>query len=78
MERLHSLLLLLLIVSVLALLLALVWRADQHSREADATLACIERAQATATIALLAPSASVDAAGRVAAMKTLGAQIDSC
>ena len=41
-------------------------------------LACIERAQATATIAMLAPADNVDAQGRLDAMQTLGKRIDDC
>ena len=68
------------LVVVLALLLvgAVVWRADQHARQADDTLICIQRAQATATIALLTPSGSVDEKGRLKAIQLLGHQIDAC
>lgn len=49
--------------------------------EADddrAELACLQRAQATATIAMLAPDANIDAQGRLDAMSTLGQRIDAC
>ena len=76
-SRLTSVLDLVLIVAVLVLGLV-VWRADQHARDADRTLACLERAQATATVAMLAPAASVDEEGRLRAMQTLGNRIDDC
>ena len=68
------------LVVVLALLLVgvVVWRADQHAREADDTLICIQRAQATATIALLTPGRSVDKKGRLQAIQVLGQRIDAC
>ena len=77
MGRLNAVLDLILIIAVLAVGL-IVWRADQHEREADQTLACLQKAQATATIALLAPSSSVDEEGRLRAMQTLGQRIDNC
>ncbi len=76
-SRLDSILHLVLIVAVLAVGLV-VWRADEHARDADRTLICLQRAQATATIAMLAPSESVDEEGRLGAMQTLGNRIDDC
>jgi hypothetical protein len=55
-----------------------VWTADRHARDAADRQLCVERADATATIALLAPSASVDPDGRIEAMATLGERIDAC
>jgi hypothetical protein len=77
MGRLNAVLNLILIVAVLAVGLV-VWRADHHAREADRTLACLQKAQATATVALLAPSSTVDEEGRLRALQTLGKRIDNC
>jgi hypothetical protein len=77
MERLNSVLNLVLIAAVIAVGVV-VWRADQHAREADRTLACLQRAQATATVAMLAPADSVDDKGRLQAMQVLGKHLDAC
>jgi uncharacterized iron-regulated membrane protein len=63
----------------------LVWRVAERAQE-DAERAqedaerqsCIQRAEATAVIALLAPPGEVDAKGRLRAMTTLGAHVDDC
>ena len=55
-----------------------VFRASEQAHDDQAELICLERAQATATIALLAPTGSVDAEGRLQAMATLGDQVDRC
>ncbi len=62
-----------------------VWDADRHARDAakDAQSAaehqsCLEKAAATAVIAQLAPTATIDKEGRLQAMSTLGDQIDAC
>ena len=77
MDRTHSVLQL---VVVLALLLVgiVVWQADQHARAADDRLICLQRAQATATIALLTPSKVVDKKGRLQAIQLLGRRVDAC
>jgi multidrug efflux pump subunit AcrA (membrane-fusion protein) len=74
----------LLVVLTAALILAVTglgivtYRAAEQAHDDQAELACLQRAQATATIALLATAASVDADGRLQAMNTLGAQVDGC
>ena len=75
----------LLVVSLLSVLIALVvvngilvWRADKQARRDSDRQSCIERVQATAMIALLAPSSQVDAQGRVRAIQALGAKLDRC
>jgi uncharacterized iron-regulated membrane protein len=84
MDRLVAILVGVLIVVVL-LLGFLTWRADDHARDAATTahddavrIACINKAQATATVALLAPAAEVDVEGRRAAIAELGTQLDAC
>lgn len=77
MTRLTDTLLLVLIVAVVGLGVV-VWRADMHARDASERELCIARANATATVALLAPEPSIDEEGRVAAMRTLGERIDAC
>jgi hypothetical protein len=52
--------------------------ASEQAAEDREELACLERAHATATIALLTPKGNIDDAGRLAAIKTLGAQVDAC
>jgi hypothetical protein len=76
-NRLTDILLLVLIVAVVGLGVV-VWRADVHARDASERDLCIARADATATIALLAPAETVDEEGRVSAMKVLGETIDDC
>ena len=41
-------------------------------------IACLERIHATAAVTLLVPDASVDADGRVDAVRTLSEQLDAC
>jgi hypothetical protein len=77
MDRLVATLLSVLILAVTGLGFV-VWRADQHARDAADRQLCVARADATATIALLAPSASVDPDGRLEAMDTLGDRLDAC
>jgi hypothetical protein len=77
MDRLVSVLLLVLIVAVLGVG-AVTWRADQQARDRAEELVCLERAHATAAIALLAPGSAVDEQGRLDAMQTLGSRIDKC
>lgn len=77
MERLISLLLLLLIVSVLGVGFV-VARADDQARDDRRETACLGRVQATAAVALLVPSSKVDVAGRLAAVDKLGAAIEGC
>lgn len=77
MKRLDSVLLLVLIAAVLAVGVV-TWRADEHARAADRTLLCLERAQATAVVAQLAPEKTIDDQGRLDAMRTLGARLDTC
>jgi hypothetical protein len=77
MERVVPVLLVVLIVAVVGLGIV-EWRADQHAREAADRELCVERAHATATIALLTPAERVDADGRLAAVRSLGAAVDAC
>ena len=77
MDRLTSTLLLVLIVAVTALGVV-VWRADLHARDAAERELCVSSANATATIALLAPAETIDEEGRVAAMRVLGKRVDEC
>jgi hypothetical protein len=77
MDRAAALLLLVLVASVLGVGVV-VHRADVRAHEDSRELACLQRAQATATIALLAPEASVDEQGRLDAIATLGQQVDDC
>jgi hypothetical protein len=72
-----SVLLLILLAAVLGLGVA-VWRADQHAHDAADRQQCIERAHATATIALLTPASRVDVDGRIEAIHTLGEAVDAC
>ena len=53
-------------------------RRPRTTADDRAELACLLRAQVTATIALLAPEENVDAQGRLGAMQTLGKQVDAC
>jgi hypothetical protein len=77
MDRLEAVLLVVLVVAVTGLGLV-TWRADQEARDASRELACIERAQTTASIALLTPRANVDDQGRLDAIKVLGQQLENC
>lgn len=54
------------------------YRGAQQAHDDLAELACLEKANATAAIALLAPEASIDGEGRLQAMSTLGTQVDAC
>ena len=56
----------------------LVWRAAVVAHDDAERESCLQRAEATAVIALLAPADRVDTDGRLAAMETLGAQVDDC
>jgi hypothetical protein len=77
MERLLSLVMLCLVAAVVGVGVV-VHRAAEQADQDRAELACLQRAQATATIALLAPKDQIDDEGRVNAMKTLGGQVDGC
>ncbi len=74
-----------LVVALLSVLIALVaangflvWRADEQARDDAERQACIQKAEATAVIALLAPESEVDAQGRLQAIGALGNQVDEC
>jgi hypothetical protein len=77
MERLYLLVMLCLVAAVVGVGVVVNRAADQ-AEDDRAELACLQRAQATATIALLAPPANVDAQGRLDAIKTLSRQVDAC
>jgi len=77
MERLLFVVLLCLVTAVVGVGVV-VYRAADDAAEDRAELACLQRAQATATIALLAPADNVDPQGRLDAIKTLGRQVDAC
>lgn len=77
MERLLSVVLLCLVVAVVGVGVV-VHRAAEAAADDRAELACLERAQATATIALLAPEDRVDPEGRLDAIRTLTAEVDGC
>jgi hypothetical protein len=77
MDRLVSVLLLVLIASVLGIGVVLV-RADQRAHEDAERQACLVRAQATATVALLTPGDRVDAEGRLEAVRVLSERLDAC
>jgi hypothetical protein len=77
MERLYFLVMLCLVAAVVGVGVV-VYRAAEQAEDDRAELVCLQRAQATATIALLAPAANVDAQGRLDAMQTLGTQVDGC
>ena len=51
---------------------------ERRSHERLEQLVCIERAQATAAIAVMVPAERVDVEGRVDAARSLGAQVDAC
>jgi hypothetical protein len=74
-----------LVIAMLSVLIVLVtahgfllWRADEHAQEDAKRQSCIQLAEATAVIALLAPAGQVDAEGRLRAIAALGAQVDDC
>ena len=77
MERLSSIVLLCLVVAVLGVGLIL-YRAAEQAEEDRAELVCLQRAETTATIVMLAPSQSVDPQGRLEAMGALGKKVDAC
>ncbi len=77
MERLLFVVLLCLVVAVVGVGVV-VFRAADDAAEDRAELACLQRAQATAAIALLAPATNVDPQGRLDAIKTLSRQVDAC
>jgi len=77
MERLQSVLLLCLVAAVVGVGVV-DYRAAERAADDQAELECLERAQTTATIAMLAPDADVDAQGRLDAMKALGRRVDDC
>jgi len=77
MDRLQSVLMLLLIVVVTGVGVV-AWRADQNARDSSARLECIARVQATASLALMAPQSRVDEQGRIAAIRTLSQRLDAC
>jgi membrane protein required for beta-lactamase induction len=77
MERLISVVLLCLVAAVVGVGVV-VYRAADEAADDRAELACLQRAQATATIAMLAPEENVDAQGRLDAIQTLGKQVDAC
>lgn len=55
-----------------------VYVAAEQAADDREELACLQRVQTTATLALLTPEGNVDDAGRLAAIKTLGARVDGC
>jgi len=76
-NRLAPTLLVVILVAVLGLGVV-VWRADEAARADRRRSLCLERAQATATIALLVPRSQIDEQGRLDAVETLGNQVDAC
>jgi hypothetical protein len=77
MNRVESILLLVLVIAVTGLGVVQ-FRADQRAREAEKELICVERAHATASIALLTPPDRVDESGRIRAIEVLGNQLEEC
>lgn len=82
MDRLIATLLSVLIVLVLTTGI-LVWRADQRARADAERQACIQRTEATATIAVFLPTVLTDPdnetrQARVNAIETLSHQLDDC
>ncbi len=77
MERLFFVVMLCMVAAVVGVGVV-VYRAADQAEDDRAELVCLQRAQATATIAMLAPAANVDPQGRLDAMKVLGNQIDGC
>lgn len=79
-----------LVIALLAVLIVLVaghgvlvWRADQHAQDAAERQACLQGAQTTAIIALVAPAliAPADEEGKerqLEAVSALGNQADAC
>lgn len=76
-NRLVAVLLVVILVAVLGVGMV-VWRADEAARADRQESICLERAQATAAIALLVPRSEVDEQGRLEAVETLGTQVDAC
>jgi len=77
MERLISVLVLCLLVAVIGVGVVVHVASEQAADDRE-ELACIERAHATATIAMLAPADNVDAQGRLDAIEVLGARLEAC
>lgn len=77
MERVLVLLMSALVIAVVGLGVV-VHRAAEQAQDDQEELACLQRANATATIALLAPADVVDEEGRIKAIQTLSSQIDGC
>lgn len=77
MERLHFVLMLCVVAAVVGVGVV-VYRAAEQADQDRAELACLQRAQATATVALLAPEDQIDPQGRLNAMQTLGKRVDDC
>jgi uncharacterized protein HemX len=77
MDRLVAILLFLLLVVVLGFGLALS-RGQQQAHDDTRELACIERVNATASIAVLVPRANVDNEGRLESVQTLGDALENC
>ncbi len=79
-----------LIVSLLSVLIVLVaghgflvWRAGEEAQDEAEKQTCLQRAQTTTTIALIAPALIVKAEegaldAKVSALGTLGSQADAC
>lgn len=70
--------LLLTLVTLVAINGVLVWRAGEQAERDAERQACIQKAEATAVIALLAPESEVDAEGRMTAIGALGSRVDAC
>lgn len=66
------------LLAAVVTLCVVTWRGDQRAHDDAVRLACLERAHATAAIAMLARGDQVDDEGRLQAMKVLGAQLDDC
>ena len=77
MERLLSVVVLCLLVAVIGVGVVVHVAAEEAAEDRE-ELACLQRVQTTATLALLTPEGNIDDAGRLAAIKTLGARVDDC
>ena len=77
MERLIVVLLAALVLAVTGLGFV-TYRASEQAHDDQTELACLQKANATAAIALLAPEEKIDEGGRLQAMSTLGNQVDAC
>jgi uncharacterized iron-regulated membrane protein len=70
------------LLSVLIILVAghglLVWWTAERAHDDAARQNCMQQAEATAVIALLAPASEIDAEGRRRAISALAAQVDEC